>query len=345
MSRSITQQKGRGSLRHNNREFISKNVDKSRIKNNVILKHESLKNAYDRCFGDALKDYNDSQKRKDRRISDYFEHLFGVSADSAAANNVLQSKDKTKSFYEDIVQIGDINDTGVINNPAAAERAKQALIEYADGFSKRNPQFYVFNSVIHMDEVTPHLHIDYIPFAIGYERGMSIQNGYDKALKQMGYKNNAHGASYQTWRENERNVLHDICKRYGLNPKPREMEQGRGYTYTPEEYRKMMKEAEDAKNEADKILKDAKTLQDNVMQGLSIARKKNKQLNDREETLKTKENELAEREKALQLKEMKIELEVRKRVSERIALQNEAENAYNSRELPFDDIDYRNPRN
>ena len=84
----------------------------------------------------------------------------------------------------------------------------------------------------------------------------------------------------------------------------------------------MMKEAEDAKNEADKILKDAKTLQDNVMQGLSIARKKNKQLNDREETLKIKENELAEREKALQLKEMQIELEVRKRVAERAVLQN-----------------------
>lgn len=123
------------------------------------------------------------------------------------------------------------------------------------------------------------------------------------------------------------------------------MEQGRGYTYTPEQYRKLMREAEGNKKETERHLQESQQIQDSAAQSLSMSRMRFKRLDDKESILNNKENELAEREKALQLKEMQIELEVRKRVAERAVLQNQAENVYNSRELPFDDIDYRNPRN
>lgn len=68
-------------------------------------------------------------------------------------------------YYENVIQIGDMYDTGVKSNPQAVEKAKQALIEYFNGYAERNPQFYVFDVVIHMDESTPQLHLCYIPWA------------------------------------------------------------------------------------------------------------------------------------------------------------------------------------
>lgn len=55
-----------------------------------------------------------------------------------------------------------------------------------NGFQARNLNFHVFNAVLHMDEATPHLHIDYIPIR-HYKRGVDTQNGIAQALKEMGY--------------------------------------------------------------------------------------------------------------------------------------------------------------
>lgn len=302
--RSVCQQKGKGNLRHNNRLFISDNVDHDRINDNVILKQQTLQDAYNECFGQALSDYNAKQKRKDRKITDYFQSVFGVSAQSAKANSVLQSDDKTKSFYEDIVQIGDLHDTGIKSNSKTAELAKQALIVYANGFEERNPCFHVFNSVIHMDEATPHLHIDYIPVANGYKRGMETQNGYNRALEQMGYIGDD---SFKQWREKERDVFREICRSYGLDPKPKEEEQSRGHTFEPDEYRNLMREAEGkiqkANERASKINERASEWNERV----KTYNAKSKALQRRTEAVEDKEKQLAEREAQVQQKALENE--------------------------------------
>ena len=268
MHRSISHEKGRGSLAHNNRDFSSTNVHKDRIKNNVIIKQQSLRAAYDECFGEAVTEYNAKQKRNDRKISDYFEHLFGVSATTTTAKNVLMSKARgkgicTKSYYEDVVQIGDMNDTGNESNPQAAELAKRALLTYINGdkrlniksYAARNPNFHVFNAILHMDEATPHLHIDYIPVATGYKGGLSVRNAYNKALAQMGYTGKD---CFKNWRDNERDVFRNICRRLGLDPKEKaEEEQSRG-TLTPKQYREKIKEAD---NMAEKIINNAEAME------------------------------------------------------------------------------------
>lgn len=361
--RSVCQQKGKGVLCHNKREYISPNVDKNRMKDNVILKQESLQTAYNKCFGAATKAYNEKQKRKDRQIDDYFKHLFGVSADSAEANSVLQSKDKTKSFYEDIVQIGDMNDTGIKNNPKEARLAKLALMEYAKGFQDRNPYFYVFHSVIHMDEATPHLHLDYVPWADDYKRGLEVQNGYTKALERMGYvdkwETNEKGektkfiSAFSQWREKERDVFREICKRYGLDPKPKELEESRHKTYTPGEYRELMSEAEESKDKAEQDKREAERIKQKAEQEaeqiVRTARKKANAYDNRKEDLQEKEEELRSKEQALQSKEQELqrkalgmEAEIKKRVEARLALQEKAESVYKkreksyNRELPYD---------
>ena len=259
--------KGAGRLKHNNRVCTPKNVDKDRTKYNVYIKQQSLQEAYDECFGQAVKDYNAKQKRKDRKISDYHEHLFGVSASSTTAQNTLVNSDKAHSFYEEIIQIGDMDDTGIKSNPRYAELAKQAIIDHIKGnpklgiksFEERNPQFHVFNATVHMDEKTPHAHLDYIPVAYGYQRGLQAQNGYEKALKQMGY------SSFEEWRTRERDTFRVICEHYGLDPISKDEEKNRGYDYTPEQYRRKMREADkkasetiqNARREADRMISEA----------------------------------------------------------------------------------------
>ena len=242
MARSITIAKGTGhsDLMHNTREHIAENVDPARIKNNVILKRETLQEAYENCFGAAQAEYNAKQKRSDRKINDYFENLFGVSAsDKQQTRNTLINKHKNQSYYENLVQIGDMFDTHCVNDPKAAGLAKQALTAYFNGdtrlgiksYAERNPQFYVFDATVHMDESTPHLHLCYVPVATGYKRGLAVQNGHDKALKQMNYETNV------DYILQEREIFREICKSYGLDPKAREAEQSRGHTYSTREYR------------------------------------------------------------------------------------------------------------
>jgi hypothetical protein len=207
MGKTISHCQGKGSLSHNNRDFIPKNVDKNRVSQNLTLKKESIKSAYKNCFGEAVKEYNAKQTRKDRQIDDYYKSLFGQNY----SKTVVEGKNQQKSFYEDLVQVGTMEDTGC--GTPDAEIAIQALKEYAEGFEKRNPNFYVFNSVIHVDEATPHLHLDYIPLAHN-NRGLSVQNGLGKALDEMGFGRNKD--SINQWRIREREVLEEICLSYGL---------------------------------------------------------------------------------------------------------------------------------
>ena len=216
MERTIQFSKGLGkaSLRHNTRAFVSPNVDKERMESNVNFISEDLGAAYEKIFGEALKEYNAKQKRADRKIDNYFQKLFG----REPSHEIIQGDNKTKSFYEFVVGVGDMHDTGYAANPEAAAKAEKCLKDFINGndklgiksFQERNPQLYVFNAQLHADESTPHLHLDFIPYAEGYKKGMSRQQGYDKALAQMGYKN------FGEFCKSERAVLREISIAHGF---------------------------------------------------------------------------------------------------------------------------------
>ena len=227
MKKSISHVQGKGSLAHNNREFITNNVDRNRIKDNVIFKQEPIAEAYHKLFDGAVADFNAKQKRADRKKKEsYFEDLFN----RPPCQTVLTAANKEKSFYEDVVQVGLMSDTGV--GTKDAEIVKECLTEYMEGFQERNPQFYVFNAVMHMDEATPHLHIDYIPVATGYKNGLAVRNGIAKALEQMGYGKNKDAIS--KWRESERGVLRNICERHGIEISEEQKDIDRKYLSVPE---------------------------------------------------------------------------------------------------------------
>jgi hypothetical protein len=242
--KAISHVQGKGSLAHNNREFSFKNVDQKRTKDNIVYKNQSIDEAYRECFGQSLEQFNKKQTRADRKINiSYFEYLFGESPESQRAKSVLVGSNKQKSFYEALVQVGDMNDSKV--GTANGELAAKCLDEYMKGFQQRNPNFYVFNAVLHMDEATPHLHIDYIPVC-HHVRGMDTQNGLAKALEEMGHGKGK--GAINEWRLSERKALEEICKVHGIETK--EPEKGRGYSLTPDEYKAQI-EAEKAQLEKD----------------------------------------------------------------------------------------------
>ena len=211
-AKTISFPKGKGHLTHNNRDFICNNVVPERTSWNRTYIQESLKDAYEKCFGQALRDYNAAQKRKDRQKDDYLKEI-------------ENSGNKEKTFYENIVQIGKKEDTPVVDkNGMMTEDAKAAIAvleQYAKTFQERNPNLYLFNCVMHLDEATPHLHIDYIPVAHGYKNGMKTRNSLTKAFQQMGFAKAVSRKQNETvaWQERERAYLTDLCREQGIEIK------------------------------------------------------------------------------------------------------------------------------
>lgn len=223
--KSISMCEGKGSLSHNNREFTARNIDSSRTPNNVVFVQQALSDAYHQLFDEAVEKYNARQKRNDRKIHNYFEHLFN----RLPSKSVITGANKQKSFYEHLVYIGTRKDTAV--GTPDAEITTECLREYMEGFQARNPNLYVFNAVLHLDESTPHFHINYIPVG-HFTRGLEVRNAKNKALEEMGFGNDAR--SNDRWRRSEWDILKNICNAHDIEVS--EPKKSRGYSYTVEEY-------------------------------------------------------------------------------------------------------------
>ncbi len=217
MNVTISLRQGSGNLNHNNRVFITENVDVDRTIENITYFQEDLNIAYNKCFSDAINKYNKNQNRKDRKIDGIQGYM----------NKLKNSKNGEKLFYECIVQVGNQLDMyNGIESIELREKFKNILDEYMKNFQKRNPNLYVFNAVLHMDETTPHLHINYIPVANNYKKGLSKRNSLSKALEEQGIKgeNKRFSNNSITWNEQEKNYLETIINKYNLT-----REQERGY--------------------------------------------------------------------------------------------------------------------
>ena len=201
MERTISMMVGKGSLNHNNRTFIAKNVDRERSKGNKVYVKESIKKVYHTLFDKALETYNAKQTRADRRIGNYYEKI--------------RTSKQEKLFHELIVQIGNRDDTNC--GMMESVYAQSALGDYMNGFQERNPNLRVFNAVMHLDEETPHLHIDYVPFSTGNKRGLSTKVSLKGALKAQGFVGTGRfDTEWKRWVEREKQCLAEIMERYQM---------------------------------------------------------------------------------------------------------------------------------
>ncbi|MGN0678924.1 MAG: plasmid recombination protein [Oscillospiraceae bacterium] len=188
-----------GVLEHNNRDFIAKNVVRERIPLNITYKKESLEDKYHELFDKAIEEYNAKQKRSDRKINNYLEHI-------------KQSKQE-KPYYEIVVQIGDKDDCGI--GKEYGDAAKEMLNEYMKDFEKRNPNMKVFNAVMHLDEATPHLHIDFVPICHSPNRGVPVRVSLKGALKEQGMAaESLRNSEWAVWAKSEKEKLSEILHKH-----------------------------------------------------------------------------------------------------------------------------------
>ena len=201
MKRTISAMRGKGSLSHNRRDFIAENVDSSRTPLNVEYHNEDIRAVYHELFDDALAHYNEKQTRRDRVIDDYYEKI--------------RTGKQEKLFEELIIQIGNKDDMNASSENG--QLARQMLDEYMQSFQQRNPTLRVFSAHLHMDEATPHLHIDFIPFTTGSKRGLETRVSLKKALEALSF---AGGTKSHTelnqWIESEKQALASIMARHDI---------------------------------------------------------------------------------------------------------------------------------
>ena len=201
MKRTISGELGKGSVNHNSRKFSAKNVDASRSHLNIDYCNERIQDVYHELFDDALKRYNERQKREDRKIANYYEKI--------------RAGNQEKPFHELILQVGnkdDMNATGEY-----AQLARQVLDEYYQGFQDRNPNLRVFSAHLHMDEATPHIHIDFVPFTTGSKRGLDTRVSLKQALAAQGFTGGTRRATEWTqWVESEKKQLAIVMERHEI---------------------------------------------------------------------------------------------------------------------------------
>ena len=201
MERTISGMMGKGSVNHNARAFSAKNVDKERSRDNVEFCHSDIKEVYHNLFDEALERYNAKQKRSDRKIDDYYEKI--------------RRGKQEKLFYEVIFQIGNKDDMNVQSNEG--QLAKDILCEFMEQFQERNPNLFVFSSHLHMDEQTPHIHIDFVPFIRNSKRGLDTRVSLKGALSEQGFKGGARGMTeWNEWIEAEKQELSKVMGRHGV---------------------------------------------------------------------------------------------------------------------------------
>lgn len=245
---SLTFRVDKGVVEHNNRTFVAKNVVRERIPDNIIYTQENIREKYHEIFDEALAEYNARQTRADRKISDYYEHM-------------KQSK-KEKPFYEVVVQVGDINNCGY--GKENYELARQILDEYMRGFEKRNPNIKVFNAVMHLDEATPHLHIDFLPICHTTGQGLPTRISLKKALEEQGFVSKSkRNSEWAMWAAAEKEVMSELLRKRGIS---RDVK-GAHYAHMEcEEYRQSRRELEKINTHINELKKkpDAEITQEDI---------------------------------------------------------------------------------
>ena len=192
---------GKGSVNHNSRKFHAKNTDPERSYLNVEYCNENIKDIYHELFDEALARYNEKQTRNDRRIDDYYEKI--------------RAGKQEKSFHEIILQIGDRDTMGA--ETEEGRLAAKILDEYMQDFQRRNPTLRVFSAHLHMDEATPHLHIDFVPYITGSKRGLDTRVSLKQALSDLGFKGGTRRETeLNQWVAAEKQQLATIMLEHGI---------------------------------------------------------------------------------------------------------------------------------
>lgn len=199
-------------IRHNNRELTEKEFNSDAHKHiqreksiyNIQIFKRDIKDVYHELFDDALNAYNTKQKRKDRKIDDYYKHV------QKSKNLDLQR--------EFIVAVGNKADWERLSFEEKQE-AGEALKRYVIDFNERHDNMTIYNAIVHLDESgAPHAHFNVVPTATGYKNGLAVQPSFRKALEQEGFGPSGR-EQLKAFRDAEVHRLHEFVHEIGIDRK------------------------------------------------------------------------------------------------------------------------------
>lgn len=254
MKRTISFVRGKGDIQHNNRERVPlpRNVDPLRVKDNIYLVQEDLETAYNNAFGKAIEEYNKGKKPcRQRTVKDYM----------AQIEMNQHKKNQPKLYYEWVIQIGDMMDSGHGNNEEGFWACAEVLKEYMENFQERNKGIYCFNMALHLDEKVPHIHLDGLFVGTGFKNGQQTRNSMTKAFENMGFKTagNKEDNGLKAWQQRERGELARIARAHGIETTLQNAEKRKQLSVN--EYKALMQYADrEAERTADRVLKDRNIL-------------------------------------------------------------------------------------
>lgn len=251
----------------------------------------TVRQAYDMLFGQSQANYNARQTRDDRKIDSYYDDFMQKSKKDAerrekilAENDIIYAKYRADcDAWKEAKARGEVAEKPKLNlNPLPAvqkpmyemivgiypaegehltERQQHDMLqEWFKGFKERNPHLAVFGCYYHADEpgAQPHLHLDYIPVATGYKRGMEARNGLDRALQQEGYTSTGIGRETHTAQQQmlstERDALEAICNANGITVEHPQAGKAVRHEDTPTYKRKNLARKEAALKEREQAL-------------------------------------------------------------------------------------------
>lgn len=322
MERTISGMLGKGSVTHNTRAFSAKNVDRERSQDNVQFCHSNIKEVYHQLFDEALERYNSKQKRSDRRIDNYYEKI--------------RRGKQEKIFHEVIFQIGNKDDMNV--KSSEGQIAKKILSEFMEQFQQRNPNLHVFSAHLHMDEETPHLHIDFVPYIRNSKRGLDTRVSLKGALAEQGFKGGTRGATeWNQWIEAEKQELSRVMERYDIQWKQLGTHNKHlsVLDFEKQERQKEVKQLEQIisgnkselsgviseKVKAEQTIKQIKQESEAVRQEIAGLSETNTLLKEQASTLTTEKRKLQLENKKLEQKQEKLQQEIEKMANSKMVME------------------------
>lgn len=331
-SMSISVSQGRFAPYHDARFYTPTNADKNLSANNVYLKKcTDFESEFNAIFADSVDNYNTSQKRSDRQISNYYDQI----------NN---GKCKENPVYEYVFQFGNMLNNCVRNSEFQQknEDSEAMLLEFYDDFKERYPNFHVVSAAVHMDEQTPHLHVAFVPVATGYKKGMEKRCSLTKALDNMGFPRKGNGLSISRWQTDCKQQMERIMNSHGyereyMNNTDKHMDvdsfklrkENEVLEQTnidlAEENVKLMRN----RNRMEQEAKQSEAQRDALQDEISLLRAQSEELTAKIAMMQQQQRKMDEREESLNSREMHLNAQIANFESERINSANEVKNVTN----------------
>lgn len=270
-------------IRHNNRELTEKefksdahkHIQREKSKYNIQIFKRDIKDVYHELFDDALSAYNAKQKRKDRKIDDYYKHV------QKSKNLDLQR--------EFIVAVGNKADWERLSFEEKQE-VGEALKRYVIDFNERHDNMTIYNAIVHLDESgAPHAHFNVVPTATGYKNGLAVQPSFRKALEQEGFGPSGR-EQLKAFRDAEVHRLHEFVHEIGIDRKAGQTNDIKDMR----EYKDAMEYIENRKsNQIVKMQREEKAHEEKMHELDERLRKQEEMIQKRDEAFKASKREQA----------------------------------------------------